>query len=406
MRKNQKFVVFLTVFTAFLGFTIIIPVLAPLIREVGLSEFQAGLIISFAALMLPLTSPFWGKRSDRQGRKPVLLLGLFGLCIGFVLFTLFAWMGMEQMAGGMMLFVLLALSRMVMGLFMAAVPPTAQAYMADLTSKEERSAGMAVIGAANALGLIIGPAVAGLLITFGLLIPLYLAILLPVVAFLLVWRLLPVMKADQAADRGNDPKISVLQPQLWPFLLIGCMSMILIVALQINLGFYLQDRFALDTLQTGQYVGLALTVVGVMLIITQGAQARLLKWPVSRMLKVGFLLGTAGFLGMLLAPDFLQVLGALMVMGAGFGLVIPGFMAGASLAVSETQQGAVAGLTGAAQGIGAVVGPLFGTILYQLDMRYPLVISCALLLLLTVFVFANKVLRSAKQVQPTGASDR
>jgi DHA1 family multidrug resistance protein-like MFS transporter len=391
---NAKFLVFLAVFTSFMGFSIVLPIFGPLIRAVGLSEFQAGVIVSVAALMLPLASPIWGKRSDRHGRKSIMLIGLLGLSIGFGLFTLLTGIGMERFLQGTPLFLLLLMARMVMGLFMAAVPATAQGYIADLTHANERSSGMAIIAAANGLGLILGPAIAGLLVAFGLLFPLYLGILLPFIGFLLMLVLLPAVKPE---EMSNKERLAILQPQLWPFLLIGMICMVLIVALQINLGFYLQDLLLLTPTQTGQYAGMLLVVVGMMLVLTQGFMVRWLKWSTVTMLQVGLPLAAVGFLVMTLASGFLCILGAMVLMGIGFGLVFPAFMAGASLAVDEKQQGAVAGLTQAAQGVGAVIGPLFGTSFYQLDVHYPMILSCLTLCCLTVFVFVNRSIRS---VQP------
>ncbi len=76
---NPQGYIFFGLLVAYTGFTSVNPVFGPLARELGLSEIQAGLIISLAALMLALFSPFWGRRSERVGRKPVFVVG-FSVC--------------------------------------------------------------------------------------------------------------------------------------------------------------------------------------------------------------------------------------------------------------------------------------------------------------------------------------
>lgn len=134
------------VFLAYLAQMTLNPIIAPLSREVGLAEWQIGVTISVAAVMIVLTSQFWGRRSQSWGRKPVLVFAFTLAVLTMALFALTAYWGMNGLLSGTTLFLLFVLLRGIgFGAALAAVPPTAQAYIADVTVDEKaRVKGMAV----------------------------------------------------------------------------------------------------------------------------------------------------------------------------------------------------------------------------------------------------------------------
>ena len=155
-----------------IGQSMTFTLLAPLGREVGFGEVQIGLIISCSALVFTLTSPFWGRTSDRWGRKPVLLMGLFGYTFGCIMFATVFFFGLKGVLSGTTLYLLVISSRVLMASLMSAAPSAASAYIADTTTTEQRVAGMGRLGAARTLGAILGPAMCGFLAVIGLLAPL------------------------------------------------------------------------------------------------------------------------------------------------------------------------------------------------------------------------------------------
>ena len=122
-----------------MGFTVLFPVLAPLGREIGLSEIQITMIIGLSGLVVFLSSPVWGRRSDRWGRKRVLLVGLFGFSLGTALFNSVLAIGLNGILTGSVLFVALILARMTHAAMMSASMPAANAYMADITDPAKPS---------------------------------------------------------------------------------------------------------------------------------------------------------------------------------------------------------------------------------------------------------------------------
>ena len=147
-------IIFVTVFIDLLGFGIIIPLLPFYAESFGASAFTIGLLGTSFSLMQFLFSPIWGRWSDRIGRKPIILVGLMGSCLSYL--------GLALSTSLTLLFV----ARIIGGIAGANIP-TAQAYIADVTTPENRASGMGMVGAAFGLGFIFGPAIGGVLSRFG-----------------------------------------------------------------------------------------------------------------------------------------------------------------------------------------------------------------------------------------------
>lgn len=374
-------------FTLYMGLGMLNPLLAPLVRELGLSETQGGLIITAAALMFALGSPFWGGRSERWGRKPVLLISLLGFSLGFGAFALAAQFGLRETLPPLAVFGALVITRAVAGFLMGGAPVAAQAFIADTTSGAERTSGIALLGAANGLGFIVGPALGAALAGFGLLAPLYAAAALPLLAALLVAARLPVTPPRQH-DEGA-PRLHPGDARILPWLLIGFTIIVALVGVQVTAGFLFQDRLELTSQQTAQTLGIALVTVGMANLVAQLGIIRTFKVPPLTLLRVGLPLAMLGFAILTIATGLPALVLSFVIAGLGLGLALPGYTAAATLEVTPGEQGAVAGLTTAAQGFGAMAGPLIATSLYQLRPEYPYVLTCTLLSLVALAVWLH-----------------
>ncbi len=147
--------IFLTVFIDLIGFGLIIPVLPTYALQLHADDTTAGLLIASYSLAQFLVMPFWGRLSDKVGRRPILLVSLFASFLGYL---------MWGFAGTLPL---LFVSRLIAGAGNANIA-VAQAYVSDVTSEENRTKGMALIGIAFGLGFVLGPAIGGLGVKFGL----------------------------------------------------------------------------------------------------------------------------------------------------------------------------------------------------------------------------------------------
>ncbi|GED72208.1 MFS transporter [Brevibacillus reuszeri] len=382
-----RFGIFLSVFVAMVGLMIIAPVMPPLIRELGLSETHSGLIISLGSIAMAIMAPVWGRWSDVKGRKPVILLGFAGMFISYVLFTATMYAGLTKLISGGLLIFLLILTRGLVGLFIPAVPSSSQAYMADITDEKGRSAGMALIGAANGIGLVLGPAIAGAFALIGLIWPLYIGALLPVLAFVVVMLMIP---AQKPIVREKAPKVNPFQKGLGLYLFAGLATMLSIITLQVIGGFYFQDQLNLTTTETARMVSFGMMISGVAMIVTQGVQMKKPKWQPKSLILVGSALLIGGFASFLLIINLVGFYVAFFLFGVGAGLMMPGFMAGASLSVAREQQGGVAGLVGSVQGISAVIAPLLSTSLYQLDKHLPFMAVGVIVILMAITLLTAK----------------
>ena len=369
-----------------IGQSMTFTLLAPLGREVGFGEVQVGLIISCSALLFTLTSPVWGRTSDRWGRKPVLLLGLFGYAFGCILFATVFYFGLKGLLSGMTLYLLVISARVLMASLMSAAPSAASAYIADTTSVEQRVAGMGRLGAARTLGAILGPAMCGLLAVIGLLTPLYIAAGITLLSTVMV---AVIVKEPPRTTSRPAPKLKLklFDDRYFPYILIGFVAFLAFSMTSQTIGFYIQDRFALDGKGTAQALGLGMMVAAAMSFFSQAYLAGRVKLSPVWLMKLGLPVLMIGYGSLLFANTIAVLVIFLGIMGLGLGMVSPGITAGASLSVGAEEQGAVSGLVSACPAAGFVLGPVVGTSLYQLNPALPYLCACALMLPLTIYAW-------------------
>lgn len=390
------------VFLIYLGQMTLNPIIAPLSREVGLAEWQIGVTISTAAVMVVLTSQVWGRRSQSWGRKPVLVAA-FGLAVvAMALFALLASLGMAGLVNGTLLFLLFVLLRGVgFGTAIAAVPPTAQAYIADVTPDQAaRVKGMAGIGAVQGIAMVVGSVVGGLLSVFGLITPLVaVPVLLSAGLALIVFRL----RREPRHELVETPaRISPRDRRVWPFLLAGFGMFTALGFIQVITGFIVQDRLGLDAETTGLLTGAALLAAGLGMILAQAVIVPRSGWAPATLLRVGGIIAFAGFALLIVDAGPVPLFAAILLIGLGLGIAMPGYTAGPTLLVSREEQGGLAGLIGATTGLTFVVAPTAGTALYGLWPPLPIIAGTAIMGIVAVFVLVHPRFRRLP-AEPAGA---
>lgn len=388
--NRMKGSVFFSVFVAMLGLMLIAPIMPSLIRELGLRESHSGLIISIGSIMMAVMAPVWGNISDKRGRKFVILIGFIGMSISCLLLTISFYCGLTHWISGGLLLFLLIITRSLVGMFIPAVLTSSQAYMGDVTEGKDRASGMAIISAASGLGLVFGPAIAGIFTLIGLLWPLYFGIVLSVVAFGVTLLLMPATKPE---INKAPVKVSPFQPGLRNYLVAALVTMLGIVTIQVIGGFYLQDQLNLSSEKMARAVSFGLMLTGTAMLLVQIVQAKWLTFEPMPMIILGSLILVASMAVFLLTDSLPFYYLAFFLFGIGAGFMMPGFMAGASLSVSNEQQGAAAGLVAAMQGIAAIIAPILSTTLYQLDKHIPMVMIAILVLLMSAILFSRSFKR-------------
>lgn len=372
---------------AAIGFaqTVLFAILAPLGREAGLVEMQIGAIISASSLTLFLISPIWGRTSDLWGRRKVLLIGLFGYSVGTAFFAAAFQAALLGVLIPIVAFAALIITRIGNATVMAAVMPAANAYMADITDVTTRTKGMSALGAASNIGSMLGPAIGGLMASISLLTPLYFSVVLTLIAAFFALYTLPDLPRQPIEEKPK--KLRYTDARIFPFVIAGLFIFMGFAIVQQTIAFRFQDILSLTAAETARVVGISMMISAAASLVVQMAVIPRLKVAPFTLLRISMPLMIVAFATMALSDSRLLLTIAMFIQGLGMGLAGPGFMAGASLAVSSKEQGAVAGVAASCPPLGFSIGPLLGTFLYSIDPTYPYWFSCMIYLLLSVFVF-------------------
>lgn len=404
-RPAQVGVVLAAVFLAYLGQMTLNPVIAPLSREVGLAEWQVGVMISVAAIMVVLSSQVWGRRSQSWGRKPVLVAAMVTAAASMAMFALLAELGMRGVLTGTVLFVLFVLTRGVLfGTALAAMAPTAQAYIADVTAtEEERVRGMAGVGAVQGVAMVVGAVVGGVLAGVGMMVSIIAVPMLLLIGIVLVS---VVLRRESRTELVPDPpRISPRDKRVWPFLLAGFGMFTALGFIQVVTGFLVQDRFDLDANTTGLFTGAALLAAGIGMVLAQGVIVPRSGWSPTVLLRVGTLAGIVGFGVLLVDGPMVLLILAIALIGFGVGVAMPGYTAGPTLLMSREEQGGLAGLIGANNGLTFVIAPTASTALYAVSPLLPVAIGGAVMVIVFGFVLLHPRFRELPRQVPAADAE-
>lgn len=392
------------------GNSMLLSVAPPLVRQLRLSDSSVGWIFSLSALLWVFTSPYWGRLSQSIGRKPVIALGLFAYAISMTSFGTVVLLGLSGAMQGTAVFVSLMLARAIFGSFGSASSPSAQAYIADRTTAFERTAQLAGLSSAFAVGQAFGPGICAWLASkLGLVFPIWLVGGLALAASLAILFFLSERTAPQSSKQRASFAESlalITDRRISGYLLYGfALSIVAGVTVQV-FGLFTMDRLhvsgAEGTLYTSWgFMANALALLATQLVILP----RLTIGPRSLMIWGSALLAI-GVAVQIFSPNLEMLLVSQALQGFGGGLARPGFTGGSSVAVEPHEQGAAAGLVVAVNGSGFIFSPLVGGVVYEhFGMNAPLVITVALLVSMLVFSVVSRRLRDAiafeAPVEPT-----
>jgi MFS family permease len=373
-----------------------VAIIGPVVRRLGLPEWVAGLSVTIGGVLWMLLARWWGGVGDRRGRKPVLLVGFAAFALVYGALAFGVDLALRDKIGLASVLTLLIVSRGLIGAFYAAVPPTITAVIADTTAPTDRPSAMAKLGSANALGLVLGPAAAGWLAGQDLALALYAAAVLPLLALLMVWAALPMGGPAAPRPPGAAP-MKLLDRRLRLASLTAFAAMGSVAIAQVLVGFFAIDRLGLSVAEGARVAGLALASVGCALMVAQQLVMQFKRVQMAQWIGWGAAISGTGFAAVALVGTQTHLLACYAVMAFGMGLIFPNFQALAANAVEAHEQGAAAGTLSAAQGLGMVLAPVVGTLLYRLAPALPYALVGAglwLLALTTLVVFYKK--RSAR----------
>ena len=397
--KKHLAVLLTCLFVVMIGFGITLPVLpfyvGRLALEAGASQqsivLHVTLLTGVYALMQLVFAPLWGRWSDRIGRKPLILIGIAGYVIAQVMFGLSTSLG------------LLYAARLVGGILSSATLPVSAAYMVDMTTKEERSRGMAWLGTAASLGVVVGPALGGLLSrqdwhfswsaghfrADGFSTPFFAAALLGLLTLLAASRWLPESLAETSAQDRNPvtstsadtkPDWRTLVKTLAPLLALTLAGQFALTMFEGTFALFAQAKFGFGPAE----VGLVFVVCGLVMTVFQAGAVGFLAGKLSEIVQVGvgFALMGAGIALLATAQTKVLVFAFVALLSLGMAFIAPNLSALVSKRGGEQQAGASLGIQNAANSLGQAVGPLLGGVLFLWQMNAPYLFSGAVLLAL------------------------
>jgi MFS family permease len=396
--RRRFYLLFVCLLVIGAGNSMLLAVAPPLVRQLNLGDATVGWIFSLSALLWVFCSPYWGRLSDRTGRKPIAALGLAGYAVSMGSFGAMILLGLSGILTGVSLFVGLLLARAIFGAFGSATNPAAQAYIADRTTRSERTEQLASLTAAFALGQAFGPALcAALAAWLGLVFPIVLVALFAACASYAIIRFLPENtppKSDRPKSDWRESLALARDKRLSGFLIYGfVLSIVAGTTLQV-FGLFTMDRLGVEGEQGAEFAAAGFMVNALALLVTQMALLPRLQLGPQPLMAWGAGLLAAGVLIQIFSPSLGALLVAQAVQGLGAGLARPGFTGGASIAVRPEEQGAAAGLVVASNGAGFIFSPLIGGVMYEhVGMNAPLYITVALLIAMIVFAARSRRLR-------------
>lgn len=357
-RQASQAFILVTVFLDVLGIGLIIPVLPALVGQFTSSPDQQahwyGLLSAMYGVMQFLCTPMLGALSDRFGRRPVLLLSIFGLGVSLMV---------QALATSL---TALLLIRIVSG-GTAASFSVANAYIADVTEPENRGKAYGMLGAAFGLGFIFGPMLGGLLGNHDVRLPFFVAAALAIINWLYGFFVLPEsLPLDRRSSSFSLKRVNPLAALAHLSQLRGVGGLIVVFSLSVLAQFILQTTWVLYTTFRFHWTtmdnGIALFTVGLLSAVVQGGlQGRLLRYfGEQRLLLIGYTSGTVAYFlyGAITAGWLMYVIIIANIMSFATGPTLQSIVSKAS---SAKEQGLTQGALNAINGLSIIFGPLIGT---------------------------------------------
>lgn len=373
-------------FLVMVGFGIIIPVLPFYAEEMGASPTQLGLLMAVYSLMQLIFAPMWGRISDRIGRKPVIMIGIIGLALSFFLMALSTQLWM------------LFAARILGGFLSSANMPTVMAYVADITTEEDRGKGMGIIGASVGLGFIFGPAIGGIFSEIDLHIPFFLSGTSALLTFFLVMFVLKESLPLDKREGKTSERASLREALKGPVSILYFMQLFVSVSLaglEATFAYFAAERAGLGTVQLG-YIFMIMGFAGA--LVQGGLVGRLTKkFGEGFVIQLGIIISAVGFALILLVDSFTTAAVYLTIFGIGNGFIRPSI---SSLLTkkSTTGHGSTTGFLSSFDSLGRIIGPPLGGSLFSVAVGLPymtgIVLSVIAFLLFRFYTLQTKKLQT------------
>jgi len=409
---------FMVMLTIAAGNTALQSVLPALGRSLKVADSAVAAAFSVSALLWVIAAPIWANRSDRQGRRAMILVGLGGFTVSLALCGVFLVAGINGWISGTAAFIAFIGGRLIYGIFGSAAPPAVQALVAGRTTREDRTKALTLIGSAFGLGTILGPAIAPYLILgsfsgveIGLAGPAFFAALFGLGIFVAVRQMLPSDLAMPgsygaanaypsiggqstgasitAATANGTEQVRYFDPRIRAWMIAGLVMGHAQAMTGQAIGFLVIDRLQLAPAAALQPTGLVLIMGAGSALLVQWGIIPILNLDPRRLVLVGLVFAACGTALTGIATSLYGIALAYALASLGFGFCRPGFTAGSSLAVGPAAQGSVAGKVTSINGASFVLGPSIGVGLYEIAKPAPYLLAAIALIGMFVYALVN-----------------
>lgn len=409
-------ILFLVMLTIAAGNTAMQSVLPALGRSLGVPDSAVAAAFSASSVLWTVVAPFWANRSDRHGRRRMVLIGQVGLCASLFLCGLFLAAGINGWIAPVTAFICFVVARMTYGAFGSAAPPAIQAIVAARTTREERTRALTLLGSAFGLGTILGPAVAPYMVVgnlwrggpqIGLAGPALIGGAVALAILFVIARLLPHdvdapishgavssypsiggQASGASVTAATAPKIETVgffDPRVRAWMICGLVLGHVQAAAGQAIGFLIIDRLGVAPIAAIEATGLVLMMGAGAALLAQWGIIPLLNLGPRALMLSGLSLSAIGCIATGSATSLYGIATGYALATLGFGFSRPGFTAGSSLAVGQEAQGSVAGKVTSINGAAFILGPSIGVALYGIWRPLPYLTAAALLIALVIY---------------------
>jgi MFS transporter, DHA1 family, multidrug resistance protein len=386
--KNQGALLILmfNIFLVFTGIGLVIPIMPKYMESLGITGGTIGLLVAAFSLTQLLFSPIAGRWADSFGRKRIIVIGLVVFAIS------------EAMFGIANSPVLLFVSRLLGGISAALIMPAVMAYSADITTNEERAAGMGYITAAITTGFIIGPGIGGYIAEFGIRVPFYSAAIAGMIAACITFFILKESKPTEeslsdslSSEKQRSSLLSQLmysyrEPYFFSLIIVFVMSFGLanfetVFSLFVDHKFGFEPKDIAFIITFGSIAGAVVQLTAFSWIMNRFGE--------KRVISVCLLFAGLFIVLTLFVHGFWMIFAVTFIVFLAIDILRPAISTQMSM-LAKDQQGYVAGLNSAFTSLGNIAGPIVAGFLFDIDINYPYALACMILLICFVLSLGVK----------------
>ncbi|MFB5673432.1 MFS transporter [Paenibacillus terreus] len=390
--RGALLILMLNLLLVFTGIGLIIPIMPKFMENLGITGGIVGLLVAAFSLTQLLFSPLAGRLADTYGRKKMIVIGMliFALSEGLFGITSSTWV--------------MFLARMLGGISAAMIMPAVMAYAADVTTKEERAAGMGYINAAITTGFIIGPGIGGYIAEFGIRVPFYAAAAAAIIAACINYFILPESRAvEESASEApalekhqsggllTQLRYAYREPYFLSLIIVFVMSFGL-ANFETVFGLFVDQKFGFEPKDIAFIITFG-SIAGAVV------QATAFSWILKRfgdkrVISVCLFFASLFILLTLFVHKFWLIFAVTFVIFLAIDILRPAISTQMSM-VAKDQQGYVAGLNSAFTSLGNIIGPIVAGFLFDLNINYPYTFACMILLICFFLTLKRRAMQGA-----------